>query len=46
MRLRQLIEQENFYWFLKEYEWRFNGGNHQQLLQAAKILVQTHQTRS
>jgi len=26
------IKQENFYWFLKECEWRFNGGNHQQLL--------------
>ena len=21
------IKQENFYWFLKECEWRFNGGN-------------------
>lgn len=26
------IKQDNFYWFLKECEWRFNGGNHQQLL--------------
>jgi len=23
------IKKENFYWFLKECEWRFNGGNHQ-----------------
>ena len=22
------IKSENFYWFLKECEWRFNGGNH------------------
>ena len=26
------IKQENFYWFLKECEWRFNGGKHEQLL--------------
>ena len=26
------IKPENFYWFLKECEWRFNGGNHKQLL--------------
>ena len=26
------IKPENFYWFLKECEWRFNGGNHQHLL--------------
>jgi transposase len=26
------IKQDNFYWFLKECEWRFNGGNHQELL--------------
>lgn len=30
------IKQENFYWFLKECEWRFNGGNHQQLLKQLK----------
>ena len=36
--LRKLngIKQENFYWFLKECEWRFNGGNHQQLLKQLK----------
>ena len=26
------IKRENFYWFLKECEWRFNGGNHKTLL--------------
>lgn len=26
------IKQGNFYWFLKECEWRFNGGNHKTLL--------------
>lgn len=26
------IKTEHFYWFLKECEWRFNGGNHTQLL--------------
>ena len=30
------IKQENFYWFLKECEWRFNGGNHRQLLKQLK----------
>lgn len=30
------IKQENFYWFLKECEWRFNGGNHKQLLAQLK----------
>ena len=25
------IKPEHFYWFLKECEWRFNGGNHQGL---------------
>ena len=23
---------ENFYWYLKECEWRFNGGDHKQLI--------------
>lgn len=27
---------DNFYWFLKECEWRFNGGRHQQLLKQLK----------
>ena len=26
------IKPEHFYWFLKECEWRFNGGNHMELL--------------
>lgn len=30
------IKQENFYWFLKECEWRFNGGNHNDLLKQLK----------
>jgi transposase len=30
------IKKENFYWFLKECEWRFNGGNHKTLLQQLK----------
>ena len=30
------IKPDNFYWFLKECEWRFNGGNHQRLLKQLK----------
>jgi len=30
------IKQDNFYWLLKECEWRFNGGNHQMLLKQLK----------
>lgn len=30
------IKKENFYWFLKECEWRFNGGNHNDLLTQLK----------
>ena len=30
------IKKESFHWFLKECEWRFNGGNHQQLLRPLK----------
>ena len=30
------IKSENFYWFLKECEWRFNGGNHKTLLTQLK----------
>jgi len=33
------IKKESFYWFLKECEWRFNGGNHQQLLRQLKYWV-------
>jgi transposase len=30
------IKKESFHWFLKECEWRFNGGNHQQLTKQLK----------
>ena len=30
------IKPENFYWFLKECEWRFNSGGHQKLLKQRK----------
>jgi transposase len=30
------IKQDNFHWFLKECEWRFNGGNHNALLKQLK----------
>ncbi len=30
------IKPENFYWFLKECEWHFNGGRHSQLLKQLK----------
>ena len=30
------IQSENFYWFLKECEWRFNSGDHQRLLKQLK----------
>jgi len=30
------IKPENFDWFLKECEWRFNGGNHRELLKQLK----------
>jgi len=33
------IKSENFYWFLKKCEWRFNGGNHQMLLKQLKHWV-------
>jgi transposase len=35
------IKREHFYWFLKECEWRFNGGNHQQLLKQLKYWYKT-----
>ncbi len=34
------IKSDNFYWFLKECEWRFNGGNHFQLLNQIKSWYQ------
>lgn len=33
------IKKENFYWFLKECEWRFNGGDHKKLLNQLKHWV-------
>ena len=33
------IKKESFYWFLKECEWRFNGGNHKTLLKQLKYWV-------
>lgn len=36
MRKYNGIKPENFYWFLKECEWRFNGGSHAQLLKQLK----------
>ena len=36
MRKYNGIKKENFYWFLKEAEWRFNGGNHKDLLKQLK----------
>lgn len=31
------IQSDNFYYFLKECEWRFNGGNHRMLLNQLKL---------
>ena len=36
MRKYNGIKKEHFYWFLKETEWRFNGGNHKNLLTQLK----------
>jgi len=33
------IKKENFYWFLKECEWRFNNGDHKTLLTQLKSWV-------
>jgi hypothetical protein len=33
------IKSKNFYWFLKEYVWRFNEGNYQMLLKQTKHWV-------
>ena len=33
------IKPEHFYWFLKECEWRFNGGNHKEFLTQLKYWV-------
>ena len=31
------VPKHNFYWFLKECEWRFNGGNHKTLMRQLKL---------
>ena len=36
MRKYNGIKPDNFYWFLKECEWRFNGGSHADLLKQLK----------
>ena len=36
MRKYEGIKSDNFYWFLKECEWRFNGGSHANLLKQLK----------
>ena len=36
MRKYNGIKPDNFYWFLKECEWRFNGANHADLLKQLK----------
>ena len=36
MRKYNGIKPDSFYWFLKECEWRFNGGNHADLLKQLK----------
>lgn len=36
MRKHNGIKSENFYWFLQECEWRFNGGSHARLLKQLK----------
>ena len=36
MRKYNGIKPDSFYWFLKECEWRFNGGNHADLLKQPK----------
>ncbi len=36
MRKYNGIKKEHFYWFLKEAEWRFNGGDHKNLLNQLK----------
>ena len=40
------IKKENFHWFLKECEWRFNGGNHQMLLKQLKYWVKQSQQKA
>jgi transposase len=39
------IPKDSFYWFLKECEWRFNGGSHKALLNQLKSWYQTETNR-
>ena len=39
------IPKQSFYLFLKECEWRFNGGNHRELLNQLKTWVSSRQKR-
>jgi transposase len=40
------IPKQSFHLFLKECEWRFNGGNHRELLKQLKAWVDSHQNRA
>lgn len=46
MRKYNGIKKEHFYWFLKEAEWRFNGGNHKNLLTQLKYWYLQQNTRA
>ena len=37
------LKKENFFWFLKECEWRFNGGDHAMLLKQLRAWVKSSQ---
>lgn len=39
------IPKDSFYWFLKECEWRFNGGGHKVLLQQLRAWYRVEVTR-
>ena len=40
------IKKENFYWFLKECEWRFNNGEHKELITQLKSWVNNSNKKS
>jgi transposase len=40
------IPKDSFYWFLKECEWRFNGGDHKKLLNQLKSWYQSEINRN
>jgi len=37
------LKKENFFWFLKECEWRFNGGDHAMLLKQLRAWAKSSQ---